>query len=57
MTDAGMWKRAQWFHHDGDKSWMESCNREVRNTRANVGLNDVSRLVRLISKAQMQANF
>ena len=44
MTDAGMWKRAQWFHQEGDKSWMESCNREVLNTRANVGLNDVSTL-------------
>ncbi len=44
MTDAGLWKRAQWFHQEGDKSWIESCNREVLNTRNKVGLNDVSTL-------------
>ena len=43
MTDAGV-EAGSGSTMMSNKSWMESCNREVRNTRTNVGLNDVSTL-------------
>ena len=44
FTDAGQWKRAQWFTQGGETHWLESVNREVTATRNGVGICDVSTL-------------
>jgi heterotetrameric sarcosine oxidase alpha subunit len=44
FVDAGQWKRAQWFTRPGEKSWLETVNREVTTTRNGVGICDVSTL-------------
>ncbi|MHA1525084.1 MAG: glycine cleavage T C-terminal barrel domain-containing protein, partial [Alphaproteobacteria bacterium] len=44
FVEAGQWHRAQWFPRAGEKDWLESVIREVKNTRENVGLCDVSTL-------------
>jgi sarcosine oxidase subunit alpha len=44
FTDAGQWKRAQWFARPGERDWLETVNREVTMTREGVGLCDVSTL-------------
>ena len=44
FTDAGQWKRAQWYARPGESDWLETVNREVRATRGNVGFCDVSTL-------------
>ena len=44
FVEAGLWLRAQWFPRAGEKDWLESVDREVRNVRANVGVCDVSTL-------------
>jgi heterotetrameric sarcosine oxidase alpha subunit len=44
FTDAGQWKRAQWFAQPGETDWLETVNREVNATRNGVGICDVSTL-------------
>ena len=44
FTEAGLWLRAQWFPHAGEKDWLQSVDREVRTVRAKVGVCDVSTL-------------
>ncbi|ATE63110.1 sarcosine oxidase subunit alpha family protein [Rhizorhabdus dicambivorans] len=44
FVDAGQWKRAQWYPLPGEGDWLESVSREVRATRENVGICDVSTL-------------
>ncbi len=44
FTDAGQWKRAQWFARAGESDWQETVNREVMATRSAVGICDVSTL-------------
>jgi len=44
FTDAGFWKRAQWFPKPGEKDWLESVTREVTATRNVAGICDVSTL-------------
>jgi len=44
FTDAGQWKRAQWFARPGDADWMATVRREVEAVRSGVGLCDVSTL-------------
>ncbi|KQX22601.1 MULTISPECIES: sarcosine oxidase subunit alpha family protein [unclassified Sphingomonas] len=44
FTDAGQWKRAQWFQRPGEAHWLETVNREVTATRTGVGICDVSTL-------------
>ena len=44
FTDAGQWKRAQWFARSGETDWPETVNREVNATRNGVGICDVSTL-------------
>ena len=40
FTDAGLWKRAQYFPRPGESGWLESVNREVTATRNGVGICD-----------------
>ena len=44
FTDAGQWKRAQWFSRAGESDWLATVNREVNATRSRVGICDVSTL-------------
>ena len=44
FVEAGLWQRAQWFPRPGETHWRESVDREVRETRAGVGLCDVTTL-------------
>lgn len=44
FTDAGQWKRAQWYSRPGEVDWLETVNREVLATRGGVGFCDVSTL-------------
>ena len=40
----GAWQRAQWFGRPGETSWRETVDREVLQTRAAVGVCDVTTL-------------
>ncbi|MCX7888707.1 MAG: sarcosine oxidase subunit alpha family protein [Rhodobacteraceae bacterium] len=44
MIEAGMWYRASYFPRPGERTWRESCDREVRAVRTRVGVADVSTL-------------
>ena len=44
FTEAGLWLRAQWYPQAGETDWRESVDREVINTRASVGICDVTTL-------------
>ena len=44
FVETGAWLRAQWFPRAGETSWRESVDREVLQTRASVGICDVTTL-------------
>ncbi len=44
FVETGMWLRAQWFPRPGETHWRESVDREVLQTRASVGVCDVTTL-------------
>ncbi|MFK7755009.1 MAG: sarcosine oxidase subunit alpha family protein [Sedimentitalea sp.] len=44
MIEAGLWYRPSYFPAPGETTWEESCAREVRMVRENVGICDVSTL-------------
>lgn len=44
MIEAGLWYRPSYFPKPGEKTWRESCDREVRMVREAVGICDVSTL-------------
>jgi sarcosine oxidase subunit alpha len=44
FVETGPWLRAQWFDRPGDRTWLDSCTREVRAVREGVGICDVSTL-------------
>ncbi|MCT7667681.1 sarcosine oxidase subunit alpha family protein [Shinella kummerowiae] len=44
FIDAGLWYRSSWFPKEGEKTWRDSVDREVRTVRENAGLCDVSTL-------------
>jgi heterotetrameric sarcosine oxidase alpha subunit len=44
MIEAGLWYRPSYFPREGEKTWRESCDREVTMVRENVGICDVSTL-------------
>ena len=44
MIEAGLWFRPSYFPAPGEQNWRESCDREVRMVRNNVGVSDVSTL-------------
>ena len=44
FVEAGLWLRAQYFPRPGERDWLETVNREVRNVRSAVGFCDVSTL-------------
>ncbi|MDK3019472.1 sarcosine oxidase subunit alpha family protein [Pseudodonghicola flavimaris] len=44
MIEAGLWYRPSFFPAPGEKTWRQSCDREVRMVREAVGICDVSTL-------------
>ncbi|MDE3027109.1 MAG: sarcosine oxidase subunit alpha family protein [Paracoccaceae bacterium] len=44
MIEAGLWYRPSYFPRPGEKSWRQSCDREVGYVRNAVGVCDVSTL-------------
>ncbi|MGX9425338.1 MULTISPECIES: sarcosine oxidase subunit alpha family protein [Bradyrhizobium] len=44
FVETGQWLRAQWFARPGEADWLTTVSREVRETRARVGVCDVSTL-------------
>ncbi len=44
MIEAGLWYRPSYFPAEGESTWREACDREVRTVREAVGVCDVSTL-------------
>jgi sarcosine oxidase subunit alpha len=44
MIEAGLWYRPSYFPRAGEKTWRDSCDREVWMVRSAVGVTDVSTL-------------
>jgi len=44
FIEAGLWYRPSYFPRPGEKTWRESCDREVGHVRNSVGVCDVSTL-------------
>ncbi|MEO1379306.1 MAG: glycine cleavage T C-terminal barrel domain-containing protein, partial [Pseudomonadota bacterium] len=44
MIEAGFWYRPSYFPAKGEKTWRQSCDREVTMVRENLGVCDVSTL-------------
>ncbi|MGR3292297.1 MAG: 2Fe-2S iron-sulfur cluster-binding protein, partial [Paracoccaceae bacterium] len=44
LIEAGLWYRPLFFPRPGEKSWRQSCDREVKMVRSTVGICDVSTL-------------
>ncbi len=57
FTDAGAWKRAQWFAKPGENHWRETVNREVLATRGAVGVCDVTTLGKIDIQGRDAAEF
>jgi len=57
MIEAGLWYRPSYFPKPGEKTWQESCNREVRMVRTAVGVADVSTLGKIDIQGKDAARF
>ena len=57
FVEAGMWMRAQWFPRDGETHWRQSVDREVLQTRASVGVCDVTTLGKIDVQGRDAAEF
>jgi len=44
FVETGLWMRAEWYTQAGETHWRESVDREVLQTRASVGICDVTTL-------------
>jgi heterotetrameric sarcosine oxidase alpha subunit len=57
MVEAGLWYRPSYFPKPGEKTWRESCDREVRMVRSTVGIADVSTLGKIDIQGRDAAKF
>lgn len=57
MIEAGLWFRPGYFPAQGERTWRESCNREVRMVRRAVGVCDVSTLGKIDVQGPDAATF
>jgi sarcosine oxidase subunit alpha len=56
FVETGLWYRSSWFPREGD-DWLAAMTREVLNTRAHVGLCDVSTLGKIDIKGKDATEF
>jgi len=52
FVETGNWLRAQWFPLSGERTWRESVDREVIQTRESVGICDVTTLGKIDIKGR-----
>ncbi|MEO1539589.1 MAG: sarcosine oxidase subunit alpha family protein [Pseudomonadota bacterium] len=57
FVEVGTWLRAQWYKRPGEKGWRDSVDREVRMTRASVGVCDVTTLGKIDIQGRDAATF
>jgi sarcosine oxidase subunit alpha len=57
FIEAGAWLRAAWFPRPGEADWLASMTREVKATRASVGICDVSTLGKIDIQGADAARF
>jgi methylglutamate dehydrogenase subunit C len=57
MIEAGLWYRPSYFPKPGEKTWQQSCDREVRMVRQTVGVADVSTLGKIDIQGKDAARF
>lgn len=57
MIEAGLWYRPSYFPAEGEVTWRESCDREVRMVRDAVGICDVSTLGKIDIQGSGAAEF
>ncbi len=57
MIEAGLWYRPSYFPRPGEKTWLNSCNREVAMVRERVGVCDVSTLGKIDIQGTDAAQF
>jgi len=57
FVEVGMWYRSQWFPLPGETHWRESVDREVKQTRASVGICDVTTLGKIDIKGADVSEF
>ncbi|MCA0926813.1 sarcosine oxidase subunit alpha family protein [Ruegeria profundi] len=57
FVEAGNWLRAQWFPLPGETHWRQSVDREVRQTRASVGVCDCTTLGKIDVQGTDAAEF
>jgi sarcosine oxidase subunit alpha len=57
FVEVGNWLRAQWFPQPGETHWRQSVDREVRQTRASVGVCDCTTLGKIDVQGTDAAEF
>ena len=57
LIEAGLWYRPSYFPQRGEKTWRESCDREVLSVRNAVGVSDISTLGKIDIKGPDAAKF
>jgi sarcosine oxidase subunit alpha len=57
FVEVGNWLRAQWFPINGETHWRQSVDREVRQTRASVGVCDCTTLGKIDVQGTEAADF
>ncbi|MEO1538225.1 MAG: sarcosine oxidase subunit alpha family protein [Pseudomonadota bacterium] len=57
FVEVGAWLRAQWYKRPGERGWRDSVDREVRMTRASVGVCDVTTLGKIDIQGREAAEF
>jgi methylglutamate dehydrogenase subunit C len=57
MVEAGLWYRPSYFPKPDEKTWQQSCDREVRMVRKTVGVADVSTLGKIDIQGRDAARF
>ncbi len=57
FVEVGTWIRPQWYKRPGEKGWRDSVDREVRMTRASVGICDVTTLGKIDIQGRNAAEF
>ena len=57
FVEVGNWLRAEWFVQGNEAGWRDSVDREVLNTRQNVGICDVTTLGKIDVQGRDAAEF